>query len=200
MEKLKVVTEIESRMDRILSERQEALAQLDGQMAEADAAVAAANDAMDKATAAGDLQAYQAAKAERTSAADGREMYEARKAALLSKPLIPDSEYKKACADIRAELAALDGKVKRELTALSDQMSAIADDMHDCIGKANAVMHKLQHEVYHDADRSRHPKTGEIIPLSHEEARVNPEFNSTVEWGRAGVSTGAYQRYTGRKG
>ena len=200
MEKLTTVFEIENMINRILSERQTELAQLDEQISSENAAIAAANAAMDKATAAGDLQAYKMAKADRASAADGKEMHEARKAALNDKPLISEAEYKKACAEICAEIAAIDDKTKQELTALSDKMNAAAMALREAINRANDVLARLQHDLFRDADRSRNKETGAILPINHEVAHVNPEFYSTVEWGKAGAATGAYQRYTGRKG
>ena len=200
MEKLKIVSEVESRINRILKDRQAELDNLADLISADDTAILESEVAMDNATSAGDLSAYQKAKANRVNAMDGKEMHEKRLAALMKKPLISEAEYKKTIADICAEVAAIDDTAKQKLTALSDQMNSVALDLQAMLRNANSVLSRLQHEIYQDADRTRNPKTDEVIPIESENVCVNQAFFNTVKWGRAGVSSAAYRLYTGREG
>ena len=196
MTTLKAVNAVESTVKKILSDRVTETADLAEQVEKETASIAAANKAMEAATTAGDVKAYQKAKADRRDAADAKEMHESRLEALNNKPLISKADYEKAVADIYAEIAALDDQKRQRLAKLSDEMEAEALDLQEAINKANEVLHRLQHEVYRDADRSRNAK-GEIMILVHEEKKV--EKWNTVNWGKAGVTHYQYTEYTGRK-
>ena len=171
MATLKAVTTVESNVKKILSDGVTETADLAEQVEKGSAAIAAANKAMEAATTAGDVKAYQKAKADRRDAADAKEMHEARLNALNNKPLISKADYEKAVADIYAEIAALDDQIKQRLAKLSDQMEAEALELQEAINKANEVLRRLQHEVYRDADRSRSAK-GVMMYLAHEEKKV----------------------------
>ena len=196
MEKLKVVTELENRIDWILSDRKAELEQLDEKIQAAETAISTADAQMQKATVSGDLDEYRQAKAERQTALDMCEMSESRRVALETKPLITEAEYRRTLADVRAELAAENDAAKQKLTALSDQMNGIAEELHDKLNRANDALARLQHDVYRDADRSRNSKTGEILPIEHERAQDPQAFYGTVKWGRVGVENPGYSAYT----
>ena len=194
---LKAVKAAESTVKKILSDRVTEIADLTEQIEQEAAAIAKANEAMEAATTAGNVKAYQNAKADRRDAADAKEMHEARLEALNNKPLISKIDYERAVADIYTEIAALDDQKKQRIAKLSEEMEAEALELQEAINKANEVLHRLQHEVYRDADRSRSQKTGELVNISHEEKKVD-KFN-TVIWGKAGVTHYQYEAYTGRK-
>ena len=195
---LKAVTEVDNMTKRILSDMETETADLQDLIAAEGEAIAAANAEMETATAAGDLKAYQKAKRDRQDALDAKEMHQKRLEALEQRPLISKPEYEKAVADIFAEIAAADDQTKAALVKLSDEMNAAALALDDAIIKANAVLQRLQHDIYRDADRTHNPKTGEVaIALTHEEKRYKK--HDTVSWGRAGVKAPQYEAYTGRK-
>lgn len=197
MTNLKAVKAVESNVKKILSDRVTEIADLTEQIEQETAAIAKANEAMEAATTAGNVKAYQNAKADRRDAADAKEMHEARLEALNNKPLISKIDYERAVADIYTEIAALDDQKKQRIAKLSEEMEAEALELQEAINKANEVLHRLQHEVYRDADRSRSHKTGELINISGEEKKV--EKLDTVFWGKAGVTHYQYEAYTGRK-
>lgn len=197
MSNLKAVKAAESTVKKILSDRVTEIADLTEQIEQESAAIAKANEAMEAATTAGNVKAYQNAKADRRDAADAKEMHEARLEALNNKPLISKIDYERAVADIYTEIAALDDQKKQRIAKLSEEMEAEALELQEAINKANEVLHRLQHEVYRDADRSRSQKTGELVNISHEEKKV--EKLDTVFWGKAGVTHYQYEAYTGRK-
>ena len=43
----------------------------------------------------------------------------------------------------------------------------------------------------------RNPKTGEVVPLNHEQKQVNPY--GTIHWGRLGIESSYYANYTGNR-
>ena len=196
MANLKAVTTVENLVKKTLSDRVTETADIETQVEQEAAAIAAANAAMEAATTAGDVKAYQKAKADRRNAEDAKEMHESRLNALNNKPLISKGDYEKAVADIYAELAALDDQKKQQLAKLSDQMEAEALELQEATAKANEVLRRLQHEIYRDADRSRSPKGG-IMALSSEDKAVNKW--ATISWGKVGVTSHQYAEYTGRK-
>lgn len=197
MTNLKAVKAAESTVKKILSDRVTEIADLTEQIEQEVAAIAKANEAMEAATTAGNVKAYQNAKADRRDAADAKEMHEARLEALNNKPLISKIDYERAVADIYTEIAALDDQKKQRIAKLSEEMEAEALELQEAINKANEVLHRLQHEVYRDADRSHSHKTGELMNISGEEKKV--EKLDTVFWGKAGVTHYQYEAYTGRK-
>lgn len=196
MTTLKAVNAVEKTVKKILSDRVTETADLTEQVKKEAAAIAKFSEAMEAATTAGDVKAYQRAKADRRDAADAKEMYEARLNALNNKPLISKADYEKAVADIYAEIAALEDQKKQQLAKLSDQMETEALELQEATEKANAVLRRLQKEVYRDADRSRNAK-GDIMTLSHEDKAVNKW--ATISWGKVGVTSHQYAEYTGRK-
>lgn len=197
MMNLKNVETTEELIDRILSSRAAEVEQLTQLIAGENDSIAAANKAMETATAAGDLKAYQKAKAERQNAADAKEMHESRLEALNQKPLITKLDYEKIVADIFAEIAAADDQTKQQLCKLSDSMNSAALELQTAINRANHALQRLQHDIFRDADKSRSAKTGEILFIDHETKAIRTF--STVSWGRAGVQAAQYAAYTGRK-
>lgn len=195
---LKAVATAENMTKRILSDRATETADLQDLITEDEEAIAKACIAMEAATTAGDVKAYQKAKADRQDAADAKEMHTKRLEALESNPLISKAEYEKAVADIIAEIAAADDQTKAALVKLSDEMNAAALDLSEAISRANDALQRLQHDIYRDADRTKNPKTGEPnLALTHEVKAYKK--HDTVLWGRAGVRTAQYEAYTGRK-
>ena len=196
METTGIIEETGRRIESILADREKELIALDEQISVDAEAIAAANAAMEKATGAGNLKEYQQAKADRANALDAKEMHEARRDALRNKPLISSADYEKTVSAIVSAVAGVESDTKKTLCGLSDEMAAAAADLEAVARNANDILQRLQHEVYRDADRSRHPKTGEVLPLDHERKQVNPY--STINWGRQGVKCAQYEAYTGR--
>lgn len=196
MGELKAVKAAESKAKEILAKRAEELKVLAEQIDREAAAIARAKEEMQAATIAGDLKAYQQAKAARRDAEDAKEMHEARIHGLNDQPLISKGEYDKAVADIYAELAAADDKAKQQLAAYSDKMEAVAEELRQDMEKANAVLHLLQANVYKDADRTK-DRNGHIIRVPHEDKTIDKW--TTISWGKAGVTHYQYGEYTGRR-
>ena len=195
MKTLKAVSEAENTVKRILSAREAETADLEEQVKKVAGAIEKANAAMEAATEAGDVIAYQKAKADRRDAADAKEMFENRLNALNDKHLISKRDYEKTIADIYDELEALDDQTKQCLAKLSEQMEAAVLELQEAQVYANEVLHRLQHEVYRDADRSR--VNGKVLQLTGEDKKVDK--SATILWGKAGVTHYQYKQYTGRE-
>ena len=188
---LRATIEIENRINKILSDRENELAELEEKIQEDQKAIGHASLAMEEATAAGDLKAYQAAKSKRTDAEDAKEMHMNRLDALKNKPLISRREYEKAVSDITLEVAALDDETKQALARLSEQMADHAEELRENTIHADEVLRRLQHDVYRDADRTRH--NGVILELDAENKYIRR--TGTIEWGKCGISHGVYNDY-----
>lgn len=196
MTTLKAVNAVENTVKNILTNRENEKAELEALVSQDAAAVAKALEAMEEATAAGDIKAYQKAKAERQDATDAKEMHEARQLALSKKPLITKEDYEKNVAAIYDEIAAIDEETKKKLVTLSEQMEAAALELRDAANKANEVLFHLQHDLYRDADRT-HDKSGNIVFVESEEKSV--KVYSTIDWGMAGVVKTMYETVSGKK-
>lgn len=196
MTTLKAVSTVENMVKKILSDRASETEALVEQVEKEDQAIAAANSAMEKATTAGDVKAYQKAKAERRDASDAKEMHEARLNALNHKPLISKADYEKAVAEIYSEVAAVENQSKQRIAELSEKMEGEALFLQEAVNAANRALHGLQHDVYRDADRRR-DSNGDVLFLAHDEKKI--EKWDTINWGRTGVMNLQYLKYTGRK-
>ena len=196
MGELKAVKAAEAKAKEILAKRAEELKLLAEQIDREAAEIERAKEAMQAATTACDLKAYQQAKAARRDEEDAKEMHEARIHGLNDEPLISKGEYEKAVADIYAELAAADDKAKQQLAAYSDKMEAVAEELREDMEQANAVLHLLQTNVYKDADRTK-DKSGRVLRLQHEDKTIDKW--TTIQWGKAGVTHYQYGEYTGRR-
>lgn len=195
MERLQETRKIERRINYILSNRETSLSELDQLITEDEKAISAAAERMEAATAAGNLEEYRKAKSELAEVSDAKEMHEKRMIALSDLPLISEAEYNEDVLIIQAEVAAIEKESKQILKALSDKMKEESNLLSDCIILANGILERLQHDVFRDADRSRNPKTGEVMPINHERAQVDPIFQSTVNWGNLAVNSAQYQNY-----
>lgn len=195
MKELKAISDIEAMAKDLLEKKSEELKILADEIDKEAAAIERAKEAMEAATIAGDVKAYQQAKAARRDAEDAKEMHEARINALNNDPLISQSDYEKAVANIYAEVAAFDDQTKQQLAKLSDQMEQAADRLKQATEHANTVLRMLQSDVYRDADRSR-DKNGNMLKIVHESKSVSTW--ETVSWGKAGVTHYKYGEYTGR--
>lgn len=183
-----------TKADEILAGRNAEQKALSDQLREERAAAAKAEAAMDKATAAGDLKAYQSAKKEKLDAADAIEMHSARFDALEHKPLVTEAEYNKAIAAIMGELTAENNRAKEKLTALADEMKATADELAEIFAEGNAVLRKWQHEIFRD-DATRTRNDGSKVHDPNKEKQWKD--HSAVLYGGRAVEDPFYKNFRG---
>lgn len=190
----KAVNAVENKIKQILKDKITESADLKERIQLECAAIESASKAMEAATDAGDIEAYQKAKAERRDAMDAREMHESRLEKLNNKPLMSKAEYEAALAEIFNEMAANDDQTRQAVAKLADEMNAAGLQLQEAQEHANEVLHRLQHEVYKDADR-RKDKNGNIIAIASEEKHVDKW--ETIRWAKAAANHPNYKNYTG---
>lgn len=144
---------------------------------------------MEEAAKNGDPIEYKKAKQEKEDAQDIKEMYERRYNAFIRQPQISEEDYKRITADILAEYGALQLKAKGDLARLAEEMKAISDHLHTAVTEANKTLVSLQHDLFIDGDRMKHPRTGICINPSDE---IGIRDYSAIRWGRVGVEHIAY--------
>lgn len=197
MNTLKAVSAVENLVNETLENEKKETATITAQIRQEAATIKEANATMVNAVGTGDTKAYQKAKADCKAASDAKELLEKHLAARKGKPLIAMQDYEKAVSAVFTEIAALDDQTKRRLAELSEQMESEAEALAKAICKADEVLHRLQHDVYRDADRTRNKKTGEVLNIFSEEKKIKNW--DTVTWGRESVLQGQYVAYTGKK-
>ena len=199
MDSLKATNELEKKIHRIMEAREKDISDLEDKIIADEKAIETAEEDMNIATNAGNLEAYREAKARRAFSIDSKEMHQSKLTALRDKPLISLEEYREGVSSVRHEIEKLERETKEVLKALSDKMDSEAERLSDALIRANGILESWQHDIFRDADRSRNPKTGEPLPISSERAQVNAEYFFTVKWGKMGVNSVQYKMFTGQK-
>ena len=191
----KAITEVESKIKKILADRVAEAADLEERVEVAKQQQKAANEAMDAATTAGDLKAYQKAKADRKDAGDAIEMHGKRLDALEHKPLISKGEYEKGVAQIMAALGEVSADAKKRIVEHMEQIRIIAAECTAEITNGNEVLHQWQHEIYRDKAEQM-LASGKGLHMDSLEKRFKdfsvPQFASYV------LDSGYYQNFTGQ--
>ena len=176
------IQEVETMVTEILTARSAEHAALRSLLAADEQTISEAEEAMSNAKAAGNVEAYETAKNERSGAIDAKEIHVAQIEMLRNQPLISKADYEKAVSDIYAEVAALENETEKQLALLSDQMNSAANTLIETMNHANEVLSRLQHEVYRDAD----PEKKEV------------GHKSIADWGKAGINHPQYKAYASR--
>lgn len=109
---------------------------------EAERAADIAKTAMKEALEGADLNAYQAAKAEYKEARDLIEFYNNR-----ADRFITDEKYQNLCAGIHTEVDALNATAAKKVMTLLKEMNGIKSQLSSDLGRADAALYKLQHNV-----------------------------------------------------
>lgn len=193
---LKKVTEVEAYIDFILQEKEGTLTSFGKQIREAEDKINELTATMEDAVKSGNDKAYIKAKKDRDEAQTLKGLCKARLERAVSQPLIDKAEYEAKVKDICDELDEVNAGIREKLATLAEEMSGLADELAEAQSKANEALHRLQHEVYKDADRTRN-KEGEIIPIQAETKSVN--YNGTFVWGKEAIRHYQYEVTTGIK-
>ena len=196
MKKLNATIEIENMITKTLADAAAEKKAITDMLKDESAAVDKATEEMNAATIAGDVKAYQKAKAARQNAADAKEMHEARLTILAEKALITPEEYETAVNRIYAENAALEDEAKQAIIGYSEKMNTVAISLEDAMTHANNVLRRLQSEIYRDQDRRR-DSAGEIVRIPTETKEVN-NWN-IINWGKRGVKSAQYAHFINTK-
>lgn len=86
-------------------------------------------------------------------------------------PIISNTQYESAVSDVLAEMARMVAEDKEKVIALADQIAQIADREKEFVATGNALLKKLQHDLYRDADCTRTDSSGHKQHDSYREKR-----------------------------
>ena len=193
----KALNKLEAAAEKLISSRDTKIAELQKSIEKESADISTANNAMEEATAAGDVVAYRKAKENRQSAADAKEMHEKMLNNLKKNPLISKEEYEEMVSSVFTEMNSVNDHARAELAELSEKMAAISADIKESEQRANTLLQTLQNTIYRGHDRRRDEK-GEIMwhfPMDDKKL----DFGATYIWGMTGVNHHQYELTTGKK-
>lgn len=183
---------IQERIKELQATRDNEIAALEEALPKDAEAIRKADEALEAATTANDIEAFSAAKNEKRNALDLQEMHKRRLNYYRTRPQIQEEEYKKLSADLLKEAAEKEEALKKKLAKLFEEAAAAGQKLKAYEVQVNESLHALQSDLYKDEDR---PKTGEGKPISGTDTRVM--LNRSIEWSRAGLRMTQYKEYTG---
>lgn len=191
----KAITEVESKIKKILANKEAETVDLEERVETAKRQQRSANEAMDIATTAGDVKAYQKAKADRRDAEDAIEMHGKRLEALENKPLIPGIEYEKGVAQIMAALGEVSADAKNRIVEHMEQIRIIAAECTAEITYGNDVLHQWQHDIYRDKAEQA-VGIGKGVHMDNLEKRFRDY--SVSQFASYVLDSGYYKTFTGQ--
>lgn len=197
MSKKSAIATANERIEAILAERKANSDNLVAKTNESREAVIAASHDMESAILSGDIDAYREAKSRKAAAADALEMYTAQAATLGDRPLISKEEYEQLIEGIYSEVSALNAEVQSKAANLAEEMQKAGEQLRSVQGEANKTLHRLQHDIFRDADRTKNIKTGDIIAIRSEEKTV--DYWDTINWTLSPVCNEIYEGITGKR-
>lgn len=160
--KFKTLTEAEQTIKSRLADAAKDADTARAKIAEADGAIKAALDKMERATFEGQEMAYQQAQAELDRAQHLKEYQTKRFEALTAKQLITQDDYTRLCDGVFKEFEELDAETREHLAELSDKMTEIAKEYKAALERFNAALFGLQTQLYKNADGVR-AKYGQMV-------------------------------------
>lgn len=184
------------KIDKILEKRAASEKKVAGDLAADAAAIKKAEAEMKEAVTGNNLEAYQKAKKALQTAKDSQELHLAWAKSMKEQPGITPDEYNNLVSAIYAELDGLEAETLQKAVKLADEMAAAGDALRKAQNHANEILHKLQHDVYRDADRMR-SKGGEIIYTTSENKAVDKW--ETINFTQAAKNHFIYDAYMNRK-
>lgn len=131
-------------------------------IAAAEAAVSQSDKDMNEALRSGDDVAYMAAKEKKEKAEASLNAVSARMDFLKKGPLISAEEYESMVSGILGEMNEANDRDKREAVKLCEKLLVIIDRNLNMIEEGNALLHRLQFDVYRGADIPKRPD-GEFV-------------------------------------
>lgn len=189
---MKTVTAAQKLIRETLSRRDKQAESALNLITQAEENINSIDQRMEEAAKEGNPIEYKKAKQEKEDAQDVKEMYERRYNAFIRQPQISEADYERITAEIIAEYGAMQLKARGELARLAEEMNSISDHLNAAFIEANKALKSLQHDLFMDCDRMKHPKTGACINPSDE---LNISDFSVIRWGRVGVEHIAYSDY-----
>lgn len=189
MARLKSAVEVEKEIKKILSDRVTELADLEEQIKKDQENIDKASEEMEAATATGELAIYKKAKEKFSECQLSMEMHRKRFNKLQNDILISQADYEKNVSAIFEEYNSFRNQTGKKLAKLSEEMKKEADELLEAYEHTNNVLHRLQHELYKDADRI---KAHNGVPIGRpKEIREEP----FISWGKAAIESNLYKEF-----
>ena len=175
------INAIYKNVEKLKEDTKKEMETLSGQIEKDKAAVDQVTSEMEKATASGDLKAYQAAKAKKANAEDSLEMHSFRYNALKLQPVMDPEKIEATRKEIRSQVKAEENELATKVVKLAEEIQSLCDEYAETVNKANAAMTGL-----HELGRGK----------------VNPETITdwaVYHWGMMLVRNNKYTELTGKQ-
>ncbi len=189
---MKSVTTAEKLIQKVIADRDRKTAEAQQLIQETEKTLLEIEDRIDKAAKDGDADAFRQARKDRLEVLELQELYNRQNEALSKRQLITKEDYERTIKDIFAEYDAKQLCAKEKLAKLAEQMADIAEELDVSFQEANVVLKLLQHDVYMDADRMKHPRTGECLTAVD---MLGLKDRSAIQWGKIAKENFTYSEY-----
>lgn len=156
-------------------------------LAEADAEVVKNDKIMGEALVSGDDVAYIEAKEKRDKAEASYQVATSRLNILTRGPLISKEEYESMVSGILSEMGEANDRDKKEAVKLCEKLIAITDRNLSMIEEGNALLHRLQFDVYRGADVPRNPDGEFALGYTGQREKQFFDRNSLFGWAQYGL-------------
>ena len=172
----------EDRINKILEGLEANKSECGANIAAAEADVRKADADMDEALRAGNDAAYSKAKENKDKAENSLRVARGRLDILSRGPLISKEEYESVASGILSEMGEANDRDKKEAVKLCEKLIAIVDRNLTMIEEGNALLHKLQFDVYRGADIPRRPDGEFVLDFSGRLTKQFIDKNSLFGW------------------
>lgn len=149
---MKQCEQYEARINEVLAGVEAQIAESRAKIDKADADMNKAESDMNEALRSGDDVAYISAKGARDRAEASLNVATARLNTFTRGPLISESEYNEMVSGILSVMGEANDRDKKEAVKLCEKLIAITDRNLSMIEEGDALLYRLQHEVYRDTD------------------------------------------------
>ena len=177
----------EDRINKILAGVEANVEECKSRLAEADAEVVKNDKIMGEALVSGDDVAYIEAKEKRDKAEASYQAATARLNTLTRGPLISKEEYESMVSGILSEMGEANDRDKKEAVKLCEKLIAITDRNLNMIEEGNALLHRLQFDVYRGADVPRNPDGEFALGYTGQREKQFFDRNSLFGWTQYGL-------------
>ena len=122
------------------------------------------------------------AKEDKDKAEVSLEVATGRMSILNNGPLISKEEYESMASGILDKMSEANDRDKREAVKLCEKLIAITDRNLNMIEEGNALLHRLQYDVYRGADVPRRPDGEFVLDFSGRMSKQFIDKNSLFGW------------------
>ena len=184
---MKQCEQYEARINEVLAGVEAQVAECRTKIDKADADMNKAESDMNEALRSGDDVAYMEAKEKRDRAEVSLNVATARLNTLTRGPLISKEEYESMVSGILSEMGEANDRDKREAVKLCEKLIAITNRNLNMIEEGNALLHRLQFDVYRGADVPRNPDGEFSLGYTGQREKQFFDRNSLFGWTQYGL-------------